>query len=151
MTEDRATALLDMTVGIIASFVSANKLPPDEIAGLISGTHAALSGLGTPDAEPAAEITRPTPAEIRKSISDGGIISFIDGRTYQSLKRHLGSNGYTPQSYRETFGLRHDYPMVSPDYAARRSALAKASGLGQGGRRPKASAKAAAKARKAKV
>jgi predicted transcriptional regulator len=37
----------------------------------------------------------------------------------------------TPQQYRERWGLPHDYPMVAPDYAKHRSALAKEIGLGR--------------------
>jgi hypothetical protein len=37
----------------------------------------------------------------------------------------------TPEEYRKRWGLAPDYPMVAPDYAARRSALAKQIGLGR--------------------
>ena len=148
MSEEHANALLEMTVGIVANYVSNNRLQPDEISGLIAATHEALSGAGSALDEPAMEIAKPTPAQIKRSISDAGLISFIDGKTYQSLKRHLGTHGYTPQTYRETFGLRPDYPMVSPVYAAKRSALAKSMGLGQGGRKPKLGAKSSPKRRK---
>lgn len=64
------------------------------------------------------------------SYSDDGIVSFLDGRTYRMLRRHLAAYGHTPQSYRQYFGLPVDYPMVAPAYSAARSAQAKASGLG---------------------
>ena len=35
----------------------------------------------------------------------------------------------TPEQYREKWNLPSDYPMVAPNYAARRSALAKQIGL----------------------
>lgn len=92
------------------------------------------------DQEPAPEVERPSAAQVRKSISEKGTVNFLDGRIYQSLKRHLTTQGYTPASYRETFVLGHSYPMVSPTYADGRSALARASGLGQGGRKPKRTA-----------
>ncbi len=76
---------------------------------------------------------RPTNAEIRKSIGRDGLVSFIDGKVYKTLKRHLSSHGLDPESYRERFGLPSDYPMVAPSYAARRSALAKEIGLGRPG------------------
>ena len=50
------------------------------------------------------------------------------------MKRHLSVHGHTPESYREAFGLPTDFPMVHPDYAKARSDLAKAMGLGAGGR-----------------
>ncbi|PCI37521.1 MAG: MucR family transcriptional regulator, partial [Rhodospirillaceae bacterium] len=36
----------------------------------------------------------------------------------------------SPEDYRERWGLPADYPMVAPNYAQRRSALAKKIGLG---------------------
>lgn len=140
MTDDRTNSLLDMTVGIVANYVANNQIKPDDLARLIASTHGALSIAGVKPVETIEPIEQPSAAQIRKSISDAGLVSFIDGKTYQSLKRHLTRHGYTPASYRETFGLRADYPMVSPVYAAKRSALAKAIGLGQGGRKPKGTA-----------
>jgi len=46
--------------------------------------------------------------------------------------------GLTPEAYREKWDLPRDYPMVAANYAAARSELAKAMGLG---RKPKAKAK----------
>jgi ROS/MUCR transcriptional regulator protein len=47
------------------------------------------------------------------------------------LKRHLATLGMTPDQYRAKWNLPADYPMVAPNYAAARSALAKNMGLGQ--------------------
>lgn len=41
------------------------------------------------------------------------------------------SFGLTPNEYREKWGWKPDYPMVAPNYAAQRSEVAKASGLGR--------------------
>jgi len=135
VADEHTNALLDMTVGIVANYVSHNQVRPEFLTDLITATYAALSSAGAPPVQPEQIVEKPSATQIRKSVSAAGIVSFLDGRTYQSLKRHLGAHGYTPQGYRETFGLRLDYPMVSPTYAAKRSVLAKASGLGQGGRK----------------
>jgi predicted transcriptional regulator len=37
----------------------------------------------------------------------------------------------TPEQYRDKWNLPADYPMVAPNYAVTRSALAKKMGLGQ--------------------
>jgi predicted transcriptional regulator len=60
------------------------------------------------------------------------------------LKRHLKTAyNLTPEQYRERWGLPPDYPMVAPDYAERRSALAKRIGLStKPRRRPPAGADA---------
>jgi predicted transcriptional regulator len=46
------------------------------------------------------------------------------------LKRHLMKHQLTPAAYRERWGLKSDYPMIAPNYAASRSELAKSFGLG---------------------
>jgi predicted transcriptional regulator len=52
------------------------------------------------------------------------------------MKRHLGGRGLTPDAYRSKWGLPHDYPMVAPNYAKKRSEMAKSFGLGQMRRKP---------------
>lgn len=60
------------------------------------------------------------------------IICLEDGKKFKSLKRHLDVHyGLTPDGYRNKWGLKPNYPMVAPNYAAQRSALAKSSGLGR--------------------
>lgn len=132
MPNDNTTALLEMTTGIIANYVANNRVTPDELPGLIASVHGSLAGAGSLAPEPESDTPEClTPAQIRKLITPAGITSLIDGRKFKSLRRHVVANGYTAESYRERFGLPKDFPMVSPDYAASRSALAKASGLGR--------------------
>jgi predicted transcriptional regulator len=122
---------------IVAAYVSNNSVPVSELPNLIQSVHSAISGLASGSlpgaATPAAEVEKPTSAQIRKSVRPDGIVSFIDGKTYKTLKRHLTSYGLDPRSYRDRYGLPADYPMVAPSYAEQRSALAKAIGLGQPG------------------
>ena len=59
------------------------------------------------------------------------------------LRRHLMTHyGMTPDVYRIKWNLPKDYPMVAPNYAETRRALAKQIGLGTkgrgGGRKPSA-------------
>lgn len=133
---------------IVAAYVSNNSVPVSELPNLIRSVHSAVAGLASGEVPSAAASTepteKPTPAEIRRSIRNDGLISFIDGKTYKTLKRHLTAQGLDPRGYRERFGLPADYPMVAPSYAAQRSALAKAIGLG----RPGAMAEAEAKGRR---
>lgn len=71
---------------------------------------------------------------IADSLRDDALVCLEDGLEFQSLKRHLRVKyNLTPDAYREKWGLPRDYPMVAPDYARRRSALAKRSGLGKSG------------------
>lgn len=112
---------------IVAAYVSHNPVPANEVAPLVVSVHSAVAGLMDVQSLPAPGETfgKPTADEIRISIQIDGIVSFIDGRPYKTLKRHLTAHGLDPQSYRERFGLPDDYPMVAASYAARRSVLAK--------------------------
>ena len=72
----------------------------------------------------------------KKSVMPDYIVCLEDGKKFKSLKRHLRTQyNLTPEAYREKWGLPADYPMVAPNYAAARSALAKEMGLGQQRRR----------------
>jgi len=129
---------IELAGDIVAAYVSNNPVPAAELPALIVRVHGAISGLvaGTPTAAGAApqvEVEKPSATQIRKSVRHDGIVSFIDGKLYKTLKRHLASHGLDPRSYRDSYGLPTDYPMVAPGYAEQRSALAKAIGLGQPG------------------
>ena len=128
--------LVTLVGEIVAAYVSNNSVPPTALPELMASVHGALVNLdGLPPAEAAPAVEQPTPAQIRKSVQQDGIVSFIDGRSYKTLKRHLTAHGLTPERYRERYGLPDDYPMTAPGYAAQRSALAKAIGLGVPGGR----------------
>ena len=106
---------------------------------VIASVHAALQGLATPKQ---AEPEKPEPrVPIKKSVTPDFLISLEDGKKYKTLKRHLGKLGLTAEEYRAKWRLPADYPIVAPNYAAKRSELAKSSGLGQ--LRKKNAAKAA--------
>jgi predicted transcriptional regulator len=123
----------DITVAIISAYVSKNHLACAQLPQLITDIHHALWSLDhglVVKTVSATEPSSPTAAEIRRSIRAETLTSFIDGRAYRTLKRHLTAHGFSPQSYRARFGLPADYPMIAQDYAAKRSALAKAIGLG---------------------
>jgi len=82
-------------------------------------------------APPKDSVEKPTAAQIKKSITPDGLVSFEDGKSYKTLRRHLTIRGLTPEAYRAKYGLPVDYPMTAPSYSAQRSALAKSLGLGQ--------------------
>ena len=118
----------ELTADIVSAYLSKNTVRPEEIATLINTVHAALSGVGQ---EPAAPQKHEPPMPWKKAIKPDGIVSFEDGKSYKSLRRHLTTRGLTPEQYREKWGLPKDFPMVSPNYSAARSELAKKLGLGQ--------------------
>ena len=131
MTGIKAENRIQLTAEIVSAYVSNNSVRPADMAQLIASTHAALSGLGSSAAPAAPAVDKPTPSQIRKSVTPDALISFIDGKPYKTLKRHLTGNGLTIEEYRERFGLPRDYPSTAASYSAQRSALAKSLGLGQ--------------------
>ena len=144
MTEETTgpnTNFIELAGDIVAAYVSNNPVPAAELPALIARVHGAIAGLvtGTLTTETGAavqaDVEKPSAAQIRKSVRPDGIVSFIDGKTYKTLKRHLTSHGLDPRGYRDRYGLPADYPMVAPSYAEQRSALAKAIGLGVPGTR----------------
>lgn len=122
--------LLELTADIVAAHVSNNTVAVSDLPGAIASVHQALQQLGQPAPAPAAEKPKGAVSP-RASIKPDHLVSMIDGKPYKTLKRHISLHGYTPETYRETFGLPRDYPMVAPNYAARRSELAKQIGLGR--------------------
>ena len=124
------STLISLTADIVAAHVSNNSVAVGDLSTLIGNTYNALSGLDAP-ATP-AEPEKPKGAvTVRASIKPDHLVSMLDGKPYKMLRRHLNQNGYTPESYRETFGLPRDYPMVAASYAEKRRALAISNGLGR--------------------
>ncbi len=142
MTEqpDRSE-LLALTAEIVASHVSNNEVPVGELPNLIQQVYGTLASVGEAGGVgPSAE--RPQPAvPVKKSVHPDYVICLEDGKKLKMLKRHLKTAyNMTPEQYRERWGLSPDYPMVAPNYARQRSALAKKIGLGTKAGRRKRSA-----------
>lgn len=124
-----------MTGDVISAFVSNNSVGHNDLPQIITAVHAALEMAASPASAVEAEShPKASAAQIRRSMGSDGLVSFEDGKTYKSLKRHLTTRGLTAQDYRAKWGLPDDYPMVSPAYSQRRSELAIAMGLGAKGR-----------------
>lgn len=127
--------ILHLTVDVVASFVGNNQIPVEQLPELIRSVHGAMYGLSRLEEDKVAE--RPKPAvPVNKSVHNDYIICLEDGKRLKMLKRYLRSTyGITPEDYRKRWGLPSDYPMVAPNYAAKRSEFAKRIGLGKGVRR----------------
>ena len=126
--------LLGLTVQIVSAHVSNNPIASDALPSLIQTVYRTLAGMGKSPDEP----VRPVPAiSPRDSVFDDHIVCLEDGKKLKMLKRHLkAAYNLTPRQYRERWGLPADYPMVAPEYARRRSSLAKQAGLGTKPRNP---------------
>jgi predicted transcriptional regulator len=127
-------SLIALTADIVSAHVSNNSVSTNDVGPLIQSVFGALQALGAPP--PVPEVEKPKGAvSARASVKPDHLISMIDGKPYKTLRRHLSRHGYTPESYRDTFGLAADYPMVAANYAEHRRALAHKIGLG---RKPRA-------------
>lgn len=136
MTEEEIVdkgEILSLTTEIVSSHVSNNQVDAADLPGLIEVVYSKLSALGGPSEEKREDLV---PAvSIKKSVTDDYIYCLEDGKRLKMLKRHLmTAYGMTPEDYRAKWGLKPDYPMVAPNYAAKRKQLAKKIGLG---RKPK--------------
>ncbi|MBY0295358.1 MAG: MucR family transcriptional regulator [Methylobacterium sp.] len=145
MSEEAAADHIELVSDIVSAYVSKNNVPPGELPVLIRSVYQSLGSLGQPSEPEPVKLTPPVP--IRKSVTPDHIISLEDGKAYKSLRRHLTTRGLTPVEYRQKWGLPSDYPMVAPNYAAQRSELAKATGLGQQRRRAAAEKRTVADAK----
>ncbi|RUV37523.1 MucR family transcriptional regulator [Mesorhizobium sp. M7A.F.Ca.MR.148.00.0.0] len=139
--------LLELTADIVAAYVQKNAVPVAGLPDLIASVNSALLGVGKPIKPVEPELV---PAvNPKRSVFPDYIVCLEDGKRFKSLKRHLNVHyGLTPEEYRSKWGLARDYPMVAPNYAAQRSALAKSSGLGRKAAAKAAPKKPAAKAKK---
>ena len=121
--------LITLTADIVAAHVSNNSVAVSDLPVLIANVHGALSGLGGAPVVP--EVKQEPAVSIRSSIKPDFIVCLEDGKKLKMLKRHLMTHyQMTPEQYRAKWNLPADYPMVAPNYAEQRRALAKKIGLG---------------------
>jgi len=131
---DSTDQVLGLTAQIVSAHVSHNSVAPDALPALIQEVYRTLASVG----QQPAQVDRPDPAvPVKQSVRQDRIVCLEDGKSFSMLKRHLMTDHkLTPQQYREKWGLPRDYPMVAPNYAKTRSALAKKIGLGRKSGRP---------------
>ena len=124
---------ISLSADIVAAYVSRNSVTPVSLALNRVGSWRSLETWCRGGCSKTEALVPAVP--IRKSITPGLLICLDDGKRLKTLKRHLTNLGMTPDQYRTKWGLPDSYPMVAPEYAATRSALAKKSGLGQTAKR----------------
>src|SRR5246127_1308927 len=131
---DSSDQVLGLTAQIVSAHVRHNTVPSETLPALIQEVYRTLVNI---DKAP-VQAEKPTPAvPVKQSVRHDRIVCLEDGKSFSMLKRHLMTDHkLTPSQYREKWGLPRDYPMVAPNYAQTRSALAKKIGLGRKGGRP---------------
>ncbi len=134
MNENDQT-LITITADIVAAHVSNNSIAVADLPALIAKVHGAFVALdGAPsDTAHAQASTAQQPAvSIRASVKPDSITCLCCGKKMLMLKRHLMTDHQlTVTAYKAMWKLPKDYPVVAPNYSARRSALALTIGLGR--------------------
>jgi predicted transcriptional regulator len=131
MASQNSNEILDLTAQIVSAHVQKNSVPADFLPSLIQQVYQTLQGLGKAVAEPEKLVSAVPAVPVKQSVKPDYLICLEDGKKLKMLKRHLKTAyNLTPEQYRRKWGLANDYPMTSPNYAERRSVLAKQSGLG---------------------
>jgi predicted transcriptional regulator len=84
--------LIAVTAAIVEAYTANNRVQASTLPPLIATVHGALKLLqaGQPASEEQPD--QPTPVQIRRSITPEVLISFIDGKPYKTLKRHLATH-----------------------------------------------------------
>jgi predicted transcriptional regulator len=118
-----------LTAHIVSAYIANNDVLAVELASLIRDVHQALATVGQAPAEP---IKAEPAVAVKKSVFSDHLLCLDCGQSFKMLRRHLASDHQmTPEEYRAKWDLPMSYSMVAAEYAATRSKLAKASGLGR--------------------
>ena len=122
--------LLALTAEIVSAHAANNNVARADVGALIQSVFDTMNRLAGGEAEAPVELRPAVP--IKRSVTDDYIVCLEDGKKLKMLKRHLmTAYNMTPEAYRAKWGLKPDYPMVAPNYAAKRQELAKKIGLGR--------------------
>ena len=129
--QSERTQIAELTTEIVAAYVSHHKIQVLDVPNLINAVATELGSVGT-EANPVA-LERPEPAvSVRRSVRPDHLVCLICGKKQKLLKRHLAvEHELTPNQYRDSFGLKPEYPMAAPNYAQQRRELAVRIGLGR--------------------
>jgi len=140
--------ILSLAAQIVSAHVQHNSVAANDLPALIQSVYRTLTQAGV---EPPEPVKQEPAVPIKKSVFPDHIVCLEDGKKLTMLKRHLHTAyGLTPAQYRAKWDLPANYPMVAPDYAEKRSSLAKAIGLGRksGASEPEAARKPVGRPRK---
>jgi predicted transcriptional regulator len=132
MSEPNEKALVAQ---ILSSYLSNNSVAAADLPSVIESVKRAFVGSGEAvSTTPSDGVTKTwQPAvPVKKSVTPEAMICLCCGQRFKTLRRHLQTtHQLSPREYRATFGLKSDYPIVAPNYSAKRSDLAKSLGLGR--------------------
>ncbi len=120
-SNDRSRSRIELIGAIAVAYVSHNFIPRSDIDTLIVAIDRGLRSIDQDGATAGPVFRKATPAQIRNSITPDGLVSFVDGKKYRTLRRHLRNHGLSFDEYRLRYGLPPDYPVACADLSALRS------------------------------
>jgi predicted transcriptional regulator len=128
-----AASLIELAGEITIAWLQNPNVNPgaQDVPAFLKDMHAAVTELSSGKSSQPEIVTYEPAVSPRVSVKSDHLVSLIDGKKYKTLKRHLALHDLTPAQYRERYGLKADYPMVAPDYAAKRRDIAQKLGLGR--------------------
>jgi predicted transcriptional regulator len=131
--------LIELATNLTASYLQANATPLDQVETVMSSFFQMLLDLNRSCGVFIQGRSAMSPAvPVEESVKDNYIVCLEDGKRLKMLKRHLSTvYSMSLDQYKERWGLDANYPTVAPNYARRRSDIAKTSGLGKTGRKRK--------------
>ena len=125
------TQIAELTTEIVAAYVSHHKIQVPDVPNLINAVATELGSLGIEATPTAMERSEPA-VSVHRSVRPDHLVCLICGKKQKLLKRHLAvEHELTPNQYRDSFGLKPEYPMAAPNYAQQRRELAVKIGLGR--------------------
>ncbi|HEX8047507.1 MucR family transcriptional regulator [Rhizobium sp.] len=135
MVQSEEDPFLNGCIAIVSAYLSRNSVYANTVPRLIEDVYTTLFALSSNTLALSREGPKPA-VDLKGSFTDDYIVCLEDGKKVKLLKPYLRTHhGLTPDEYRAKWGLAPDYPMVAPNYANRRSELAKQSGFGESTRR----------------
>ena len=129
--EQAPGTVLNLASEVVAAYVSNNNVSAEEVPELLYQVYRTLNHLKQHKLPMQHGVLEPA-VPVSESVTDDYLVCLEDGKKLKMLKRHLkAAYDLTPEQYRERWSLPVDYPMVAPNYAKKRSTLARLNGLGQ--------------------
>lgn len=134
-TTENHAILTQSTAMIVSAYMQNHTVNRDELDALMSDVYSKLASFAQNPEQMVSVMHsdgKTAQVSIEDSVQPDHIICLEDGKKLKMLKRYLKTNyNMTPEEYRKRWNLPASYPMVAPEYAKRRSQLAKDIGLGK--------------------
>ncbi|MBD5398689.1 MucR family transcriptional regulator [bacterium] len=128
ISENLQLSIISATSQIVSSYISNNTMEKNDIPNLIETVYSNLIFI----TDKTSAYTLEPSVDIKDSIHPEYLVCLEDGKKLKMLKRYLKTKyNMTDVEYREKWALPPDYPMIAPNYAKKRSSLAKKTGLGK--------------------